>query len=78
EENEDALVEGRIGTLVVLKSGAVKIRMGDVLLDVSRGADCQFFRGLMALDGGEDSHAAFLLANVDAVAMCTPDLESIL
>ncbi|KAJ2688563.1 hypothetical protein IWW39_002114 [Coemansia spiralis] len=78
EDNEDALVEGRIGTLVVLKSGAVKIRMGDVLLDVSRGADCQFFRGLMALDGGEDSHAAFLLANVDAVAMCTPDLESIL
>ncbi|KAJ2074677.1 hypothetical protein GGH13_001150 [Coemansia sp. S155-1] len=78
--NEEDIVEGRIGTLVVLKSGAVKIKIGDILMDVSRGADCQFFRGLMALDGeqGENNHTAFLLGNVDAVAMCTPDLESIL
>ncbi|KAJ2058574.1 hypothetical protein GGI17_004944 [Coemansia sp. S146] len=77
---EDDVVEGRIGTLVVLKSGAVKMKIGDILMDVSRGADCQFFRGLMALDGdqGENNHTAFLLGNVDAVALCTPDLESIL
>ncbi|KAJ2873909.1 hypothetical protein H4R27_006539 [Coemansia aciculifera] len=77
---EGAVVEGRIGTLVVLKSGAVKMKIGDILMDVSRGADCQFFRGLMALDGeqGENNHTAFLLGNVDAVALCTPDLENIL
>ncbi|KAJ2812460.1 hypothetical protein H4S07_001383 [Coemansia furcata] len=78
---EDSAVEGRIGTLVVLKSGAVKMKIGDILLDISRGADCEFFRGLLALDGGEqgeNNHSAFLLGNVDAVAMCTPDLESIL
>ncbi|KAJ2744081.1 hypothetical protein GGI20_003252 [Coemansia sp. BCRC 34301] len=77
-DSDDTLVEGRIGTLVVLKSGAVKIRIGDILMDVSRGADCQFFRGLMALDSEGSNHTAFLLGNVDAVAMCTPDLESIL
>ncbi|KAJ2337482.1 hypothetical protein GGI00_000199 [Coemansia sp. RSA 2681] len=81
EDGEEGLVEGRIGTLVVLKSGAVKMKIGDILMDVSRGADCQFFRGLMALDDGaqgENNYTAFLLGNVDAVAMCTPDLENIL
>ncbi|KAJ2889111.1 hypothetical protein GGI21_006652 [Coemansia aciculifera] len=82
-KDDEKVVEGRIGTLVVLKSGAVKIKIGDILMDVSRGAECQFFRGLMALDTstGENNssvHTAVLLGNVDAVAMCTPDLENIL
>ncbi|KAJ2002077.1 hypothetical protein H4R26_003796 [Coemansia thaxteri] len=78
-EDAEDMLEGRVGTLVLLKSGAVKMKIGDILLDVSRGADCQFFRALLALDSqGTASNTAFLLGNVDALAVCTPDLEGIL
>ncbi|KAJ2722636.1 hypothetical protein GGI07_003163 [Coemansia sp. Benny D115] len=80
EDEGDAnggLVDGRIGTLVLLRSGAVRLRIGDILLDVARGADCQFMRGLFALDmrGG---NTAVMLGNVDQQFVCTPDLEGIL
>ncbi|KAJ2706331.1 hypothetical protein FB645_001726 [Coemansia sp. IMI 203386] len=74
ENNEQA--DGRIGTLVVLRSGAVRMRIGDIVMDVSRGADCQFMRGLLAIDQ-RDPHSAFLLGNVDQQFLCTPDLDSI-
>ncbi|KAJ1841510.1 hypothetical protein LPJ73_006094, partial [Coemansia sp. RSA 2703] len=76
EANGD-LPDGRIGTLAVLKSGAVRLKIGDLLLDVSRGAECQFMRSLMALDSA-DSHSAFLLGNIDQLFLCTPDLEATL
>ncbi|KAI7821296.1 RNA polymerase III RPC4-domain-containing protein [Kickxella alabastrina] len=76
EANGD-LADGRIGTLVVLKSGAVRMKIGDILLDVSRGANCQFMRGLFALDTSA-THTAFMLGNVDQQFMCTPDLDSII
>ncbi|KAJ2808233.1 DNA-directed RNA polymerase III subunit RPC4 [Coemansia guatemalensis] len=73
-----ASVDGRAGTLVVLRSGAVKLKIGDVLFDVSRGADCQFLRGLLAVDVRSGSSSAYMLGNVDAQLLCTPDLDSIL
>ncbi|KAJ2841245.1 hypothetical protein J3B02_005976, partial [Coemansia erecta] len=75
QENDDQ-ADGRVGTLVVLKSGAVRMKIGDIVLDVSRGADCQFMRGLLAIDQREP-HSAFLLGNVDQQFLCTPDLDSI-
>ncbi|KAJ1723449.1 hypothetical protein LPJ53_002205 [Coemansia erecta] len=70
--------DGRIGTLAVLKSGAVRLKIGTLLLDVSRGADCQFMRSLMALDASSaDSASAFLLGNIDQLFLCTPDLEAL-
>ncbi|KAJ1804402.1 hypothetical protein LPJ75_005593, partial [Coemansia sp. RSA 2598] len=74
-ENDDQ-ADGRVGTLVVLKSGAVRMKVGDIVLDVSRGAECQFMRGLLAIDQ-RDPHSAFLLGNVDQQFLCTPDLDSI-
>ncbi|PIA13519.1 hypothetical protein COEREDRAFT_89495 [Coemansia reversa NRRL 1564] len=73
-----ASVDGRAGTLVVLRSGAMKLKIGEVLFDVSRGAECQFLRGLLAVDVRGSSSSAYMLGNVDAQLLCTPDLDSIL
>ncbi|KAI9479962.1 DNA-directed RNA polymerase III subunit RPC4 [Coemansia sp. RSA 989] len=72
------MVDGRIGTLVVLKSGAAKLKLGSVLFDVSQGSDCQFLRGLLAVDvrSGNNS-VAHMLGNVDAQLLCTPDLDAL-
>ncbi|KAJ2763115.1 hypothetical protein IWQ56_004901, partial [Coemansia nantahalensis] len=73
-----AAVDGRAGTLAVLRSGAVRLRLGGVLFDVSCGADCQFLRGLLAVDqragSGNGGSTAHMLGNVDAQLVCTPDL----
>ncbi|KAJ1661765.1 hypothetical protein IW140_006455 [Coemansia sp. RSA 1813] len=74
---EDSQLDGRIGTLVVLKSGAVKMKIGDILLDVSNGASTQFLRGLLAVDM-RGHNSAFMLGNIDEQLVCTPDLDSIL
>ncbi|KAI9500891.1 RNA polymerase III RPC4-domain-containing protein [Coemansia spiralis] len=75
-ESDASNIDGRIGTLVVLKSGAVRMKIGDILLDVSQGADSQFLRGLLAVDM-HGSNSAFMLGNVDEQFVCTPDLDSI-
>ncbi|KAJ1727564.1 DNA-directed RNA polymerase III subunit RPC4 [Coemansia biformis] len=71
------LVDGRAGTLVVLRSGAARLLLGGVLFDVSCGADCQFLRGLLAVDQHGGSSTARMLGNVDAQLVCTPDLSGI-
>ncbi|KAJ2501652.1 DNA-directed RNA polymerase III subunit RPC4 [Coemansia sp. RSA 1972] len=77
DEAGDGCVDGRIGTLVVLKSGAVKMKMGDILFDVTQGADCSFLRGLLAVDVRGTSSTAHLLGNIETQLLCTPDLDSI-
>ncbi|KAJ2556377.1 hypothetical protein EV175_002054 [Coemansia sp. RSA 1933] len=77
DDNTDIHLDGRIGTLVVLKSGAVKLKIGDILLDVSKGANTQFLRGLLAVDM-RGPNSAFMLGNIDEQLVCTPDLDSIL
>ncbi|KAJ2842175.1 hypothetical protein IWW36_006004 [Coemansia brasiliensis] len=74
----DNVVDGHVGTLVVLKSGAVKLKLGSILFDVSQGSDCQFLRGLLAVDvRGDNSSVAHLLGNIDAQLLCTPDLDAL-
>ncbi|KAJ2499679.1 hypothetical protein GGH96_003342 [Coemansia sp. RSA 1972] len=77
DEADDGCVDGRIGTLVVLKSGAVKMKIGDILFDVTQGADCSFLRGLLAVDVRGTDSTAHLLGNIETQLMCTPDLDSI-
>ncbi|KAJ1775978.1 DNA-directed RNA polymerase III subunit RPC4 [Coemansia sp. RSA 2523] len=76
-ETGDGCVDGRIGTLVVLKSGAVKMKIGDILFDVTQGAECSFLRGLLAVDVRGTNSTAHLLGNVETQLLCTPDLDSI-
>ncbi|KAJ2723408.1 hypothetical protein H4R23_004363, partial [Coemansia sp. Cherry 401B] len=42
DDNDDdsGSADGRIGTLVVLRSGAVKLKLGEILYDVSRASEC--------------------------------------
>ncbi|KAJ2584086.1 DNA-directed RNA polymerase III subunit RPC4 [Coemansia sp. RSA 1804] len=77
DDDDDVQLDGRIGTLVVLKSGAVKLKIGDILLDVSKGASTQFLRGLLAVDI-RGPNSAFMLGNIDEQLVCTPDLDSFL
>ncbi|KAJ2481430.1 DNA-directed RNA polymerase III subunit RPC4 [Coemansia sp. RSA 2131] len=77
DETDGGSVDGRIGTLVVLKSGAVKMKIGDILFDVTQGADCNFLRGLLAVDVCGTNSTAHLLGNIETQLLCTPDLDSI-
>ncbi|KAJ2752252.1 DNA-directed RNA polymerase III subunit RPC4 [Coemansia sp. BCRC 34490] len=77
DDDDDVQLDGRIGTLVVLKSGAVKLKIGDILLDVSKGASTRFLRGLLAVDI-RGPNSAFMLGNIDEQLVCTPDLDSFL
>ncbi|KAJ2603805.1 hypothetical protein EV177_006602 [Coemansia sp. RSA 1804] len=77
DDDDDVQLDGRIGTLVVLKSGAVKLKIGGILLDVSKGASTQFLRGLLAVDI-RGPNSAFMLGNIDEQLVCTPDLDSFL
>ncbi|KAJ1919339.1 hypothetical protein H4219_002027 [Mycoemilia scoparia] len=68
--------EGRIGTLQIYESGKVKMKIGDILYDISTGSDCQFVQKLCALD--MECRQAFILGNIKKRLVCTPDLESML
>lgn len=78
-EDDEKGIDGRIGSLAVFKSGAVKMRLRNgILMDVSRGAKCGFMRGILAHQHRDTEHSAYLLGNVECQFLCSPDLESVI
>ena len=65
-----------MGKLLVFKSGAVKLRMGNVLLDVAPGAPCQFRQDVAALNPGVGR--AVILGQVRQRVVCSPDIEQLI
>lgn len=66
----------QVGKLLVFKSGAVKLRMGDVLLDVAPGAPCQFRQDVAAFNS--NAGHAVILGQVTQRAVCSPNIEQLL
>ena len=66
----------QIGKLLVFESGKVKMQIGDVLLDVALGSQCQCFQQVVALN--LESRSAMTLGEIQHKAVCTPDMDQLL
>eukprot|EP00198_Chlamydomonas_reinhardtii_P013025 XP_001702362.1 predicted protein [Chlamydomonas reinhardtii] len=66
------MASGRIGKLLVFKSGKVKMLVGDVLMDVSMGLPNQHRQDVVAVN--PTSAACVLLGNVHERVLVSPDV----
>jgi len=76
EKAAEADVEGCVGKLMVYKSGKVKMKMGDLLLDVHTGSDCSFLQNVVAVDA--QNKQAFVMGTIAKRFVCIPDIGSLL
>ena len=69
--------EGRIGTMVVMKSGKVKLVLGDdIVMNVIPGVPATFLQQIVHLDSGHKS--ASVLGEVHKQYIVTPDIDRLL
>jgi len=72
----EALPDGRLGSLLVYASGAVKLRVGDVLFDVLPGAPLAHCEQVAAINCALGRAA--ILGTAQGRVVLTPDLPSLL
>ncbi|CAA0836695.1 RNA polymerase III RPC4 [Striga hermonthica] len=72
----EELPEGLMGKMLVYKSGAVKLKLGDVLYDVSPGSDCSFAQRVMTINTA--NHECCELGELSKRAVVTPDIDSLM
>ncbi|KAL3535542.1 hypothetical protein ACH5RR_004003 [Cinchona calisaya] len=72
----DELPAGFMGKILVYRSGAVKLKLGDTLYDVSVGLDCLFAQDVVAVNA-EEKHCC-TLGELNKRVIITPDVDSIL
>ncbi|KAJ3015534.1 hypothetical protein HKX48_004559 [Thoreauomyces humboldtii] len=76
EKRERDGPEGRVGQLVVYKNGKMKLKMGDLTFEVSKGPRPAFLQNIVSVD--DKQGAAYILGNVAERYVCVPDVESLL
>lgn len=72
----EGLPEGFMGKMLVYKSGTVKLKLGDVLYDVSPGPNTIFHNDVAAIDSKERNCCR--IGSSAKFATVTPDVESLL
>ncbi|KAI6679719.1 hypothetical protein NL676_033600 [Syzygium grande] len=72
----DELSAGLMGKMLVYRSGAVKLKLGDTLYDVSSGLDCVFAQDVVAINKTEKHFC--VVGELNKRAILTPDVDSIL
>lgn len=72
-EVQQKKVEGQIGKLRVHKSGKVTIKIGDVVMDVSRGAKTDFLQQIVLMDKG--NHQSSLIGHLKDKIVVTPSFN---
>ncbi|CAA0814225.1 RNA polymerase III RPC4 [Striga hermonthica] len=72
----EALPAGHMGKLLVYKSGAVKLKLGETLYDVSSGLNCVFAQDVFAVN--TDEKQCCNIGELKRRAVITPDIDSIL
>ncbi|KAL4589429.1 hypothetical protein LXL04_002336 [Taraxacum kok-saghyz] len=70
------LPSGKMGKMLVYKSGAVKLKLGDHLYNVSGGLDCSFAQDLVTMNTEEEYCCT--VGELNKRAIITPDIESVL
>ncbi|KAG0366553.1 hypothetical protein BGZ54_005188 [Gamsiella multidivaricata] len=78
EETEESHLqqEGKIGRLLVYKSGKVKMQIGDIVMDVSSGSECSFLQDVVVVDS--NNKQAFVMGSVQKRMVCVPNLTQLL
>ncbi|KAK9060833.1 hypothetical protein SSX86_021539 [Deinandra increscens subsp. villosa] len=74
--NLNELPAGVMGKMLVYKSGAVKLKLGDHLYNVYGGLDCSFAQDVVAIHTEEKSCCN--IGELNKRAIITPDIDSIL
>ncbi|XP_021752441.1 uncharacterized protein LOC110717950 [Chenopodium quinoa] len=72
----EELPAGLMGKLLVYKSGAVKLKLGETLYDVSPGSDCSFAQDVVAFNPKEKECCS--IGNLDKRAIVSLDAEYLL
>jgi len=70
------LPPGKIGKLLVLRNGSVKMQIGEVLFDVSPGIPCQMLQEFAAVD--PSSRTITMLGEIEKRIIVTPNIDSLL
>ncbi|KAI3666773.1 hypothetical protein L6452_41810 [Arctium lappa] len=70
------LPSGFMGKMLVYKSGAVKLKLGDHLYNVDGGLDCTFAQDVVAINT-EEKHCCNI-GELNKRAIITPDIDSVL
>lgn len=70
------LPAGFMGKLQVYKSGAVKMKLGDILFNVSPGSDCLFAQDVAAINVKEKQ--CCILGELHKRAILTPEVDSLI
>lgn len=68
---QDSLV-GNIGSIRVHKSGRISVKIGNVVMDVSRGAETTFLQDVVALNNAGETPSIEALGRVDGRVVVTP------
>ncbi|GJJ77762.1 DNA-directed RNA polymerase III subunit RPC4 [Entomortierella parvispora] len=68
--------EGKIGRLLIYKSGKVKMKVGDIVMDVSSGSECSFLQDVVVVDS--NNKQAFVMGSVQKRMVCVPNLTQLL
>ncbi|SCU99281.1 LAFA_0G23068g1_1 [Lachancea sp. 'fantastica'] len=71
-EEVDKPLTGNIGSLRVHKSGKISIKIGNVVMDVNRGAENTFLQEVVALDERAEERTVELLGQIVGKAVVTP------
>ncbi|KAK7265426.1 hypothetical protein RJT34_33046 [Clitoria ternatea] len=74
--NLNELPPGFMGKMLVYKSGAVKLKLGDTLYDVSPGMNCTFAQDLVAINTTQKHCCA--VGEINKHATITPDIDAII
>ncbi|KAK4601002.1 hypothetical protein RGQ29_010543 [Quercus rubra] len=72
----EELPGGYMGKMLVYKSGAIKLKLGDSLYDVSPGSDCIFTQDVAAINLAEKE--CCVLGELGKRAVVTADIDSLL
>ncbi|KAG8381537.1 hypothetical protein BUALT_Bualt06G0132000 [Buddleja alternifolia] len=70
------LPEGHMGKMLVYKSGAVKLKLGDALFDVSPGSECISAQNVAAINTSGKHFC--LIEDLNKRAIVMPDIDSLL
>ncbi|KAL5697464.1 hypothetical protein ACHQM5_028598 [Ranunculus cassubicifolius] len=72
----EELPAGKVGKLLVYKSGAVKLKLGEMLYDVSPGSDNIFAQDVVAVNT-QEKHCC-VIGELNKLAIVSPDIDSLL
>ncbi|CAJ1934297.1 unnamed protein product [Sphenostylis stenocarpa] len=71
----EELPRGYMGKMQVYKSGAVKLKLGETVFDVSPGTDCKFAQDVVAVNNAQKNICN--LGEISKKVVIVPDLDSI-